>query len=109
MCKIYYEGRWYGEKEVEENIAEYRAKISGLGIQPEEVTGLYLKRDAQMLFLIFALYDMGIAFLPLDIHVPKLRNDSIIRQAGVTRVLADTACDLDAEVVRVELLEHRTE
>ena len=58
MCKIYYEGRWYGEKEVEENIAEYRAKISGLGIQPEEVTGLYLKRDAQMLFLIFALYDM---------------------------------------------------
>lgn len=109
MCKIYYEGRWYGEKEVEENIMEYRAKISGLGIQPEEVTGLYLKRDAQMLFLIFALYDMGIAFLPLDIHVPKQRNDSIIRQAEVTRVLADTACDLDAEVVRVELLEHRTE
>ena len=109
MCKIYYEGRWYGEKEVEENIMEYRAKISGLGIHPEEVTGLYLKRNAQMLFLIFALYDMGIAFLPLDIHVPKQRNDSIIRQAEVTRILADTACDLDAEVVRVELLEHRTE
>lgn len=109
MCRIYYEGKWYEADEIRGKTVHYQKKISALQLEKEEILGLYLKRDVEMLCLMFALYDCGVAFLPLDLHAPKERNDNIVRTAGIHKVLANETCDVLASVLRVEMLEEREE
>lgn len=103
MSRIYSGSVWYEKDEIEKRIMEYKRKLSGLDIKKDEVIALYLERNIGMLLLMFAMYELGIPFLSLDINAPDKRNYEIVKEAGICKVLINTDCNINGvETVRID-------
>lgn len=110
MSRIYSGGIWYEEDDIERRIKAYKRKLSALNMGKDEVAGLYLKRNMGMLLLMFAMYELRIPFLPLDINAPDKRNEGIIRQAGILKMIVNTDCNIKgAEIIRIDFADEADE
>lgn len=102
MSCIIFKGIKYEEYEIERQKAEVKGILSGLTLEQDEPVALYMVRNVRMLVTIFALYEMGIPFIPLDIHAPKDRNSRIINISGAKYAITNISCKLD-NVVFVDI------
>jgi amino acid adenylation domain-containing protein len=78
-----------------------------LGVGPEVIVGIYLRRSTEMVVAVLATLKAGGAYLPLDPDYPRARRDYMLQDAQVKVVLteASIADDLPGDlqhVVRVE-------
>lgn len=110
MSCIIFKGIRYEEDEIERQKTEVKGIISGLMLTQDEPVALYMTRNARMLMTIFALYEMGTPFVPLDIHAPKDRNRCILSLSGVKYCITNTSCELEnIELVDINLTNERSE
>lgn len=110
MSSIIFKGIKYEEDEIERQKMEVKGIISGLTLEQDEPVALYMVRNVRMLVTIFALYELGIPHIPLDIHAPKDRNRSILNLSGAKYVITNTLCEPDNVIpVDINLAYERTE
>lgn len=110
MSSIIFKGIKYEEDEIERQKTEVKGIISGLTLAQDEPVALYMVRNVRMMVTIFALYELGIPFIPLDIHAPKDRNRSILNLSGAKYAITNVTCELDIIIlVDINLTYERTE
>ncbi len=102
--KIIYKGIEYLSDDINKMVKEIESVVMGLKPATDEVLGLYLTRNVSMLATIFALYELKIPFIPLDINAPIERNQNIIQTAGVRYVLTNTRSKIEgAEFIDINM------
>lgn len=110
MGCIIFKGIRYEKDEIERQKNEIKSIMSGLALEKDEPAALYMERNVKMLMTIYALYEMGIPFIPLDIQAPKERNTHILNLSGAKYCITNTSCQLDNVVpVDINLTYERSE
>ncbi|OBJ33847.1 MULTISPECIES: non-ribosomal peptide synthetase [Mycolicibacter] len=72
--------------------------LAGRGIGPEDRVAIALPRSLDSVIAILAVLQAGAAYVPVDINLPKVRIESILRQAGPKMTLTvDLLDELRAE------------
>jgi amino acid adenylation domain-containing protein len=82
----------YGE--LDERSGQLAHHLRQLGVGPETVVGLCIKRSVAMIIAALGIMKAGGAYLPIDPGCPPSRVDSILRDAGVA-VLIGPQCGSD--------------
>ena len=98
--------RWtYAELEERSNrLAHY---LQGLGVGTETLVGLYVERSLEMMVGLLGILKAGGAYLPLDSSFPLDRLSFMVRDAGVSVLLTQSALrdslpEHDARVVELD-------
>lgn len=68
--------------------AGIRTKIAGAGLESMRRAGIVTGDDARTYASILAVWSLGAAYVPLNVHNPPERNGRIIEQAGLDVVLS---------------------
>lgn len=90
MISIIFKGIKYDGAEISRQIKEIKIILAGLGLEDNRTVALYMKRNVRMMASVFALYDMGIPFVPLDINAPEERNRNILQSSEASYILTNT-------------------
>lgn len=90
---LFYKNKMYTKENILSSINIFCVNLSKISYNKDEVVGLIMKRDVDMVITIFSLLELGIPFLPLDYEMPKSRIDYMINQAGVNKII----CNFDIE------------
>ncbi|KAA0022469.1 non-ribosomal peptide synthetase [Antrihabitans cavernicola] len=95
--------------EVGEQIDLLAAHLTTLGVGPESLVALAIRRSVDLVVAMYAVLRAGGAFVPVDPDHPPTRNAYIFETAGPVCVLTNGDIDLvvpdDLPVVRVDLLD----
>lgn len=75
-------------QELDARAEELGAKLRELGVGPELVVGLCVERSVEMAVGILGIWKAGGAYLPLDPKYPTERLERIIRDSGVSAIVA---------------------
>src|SRR5215472_7020712 len=68
------------------------------GVGQEDVVGIGLRRDLDYVISVLAILKAGAVCLPLDITVPKARNQEIIERSSARYIIADRSFPADLPV-----------
>lgn len=110
MSCIIFKGIRYEKDEIERQKTEIKGIISALTLTKDNPVALYMVRNMRMLVTIFALYEMGVPFIPLDINAPKDRNRCILSLSEARYCIANTTCKLEnIQVVDINLTDEKSE
>jgi amino acid adenylation domain-containing protein len=63
--------------------------LMNLGVGPEVLVGVYIKRSVNMVVALLAILKAGGAYVPLDASNPKDRIDYILRESGAKLVVSE--------------------
>ncbi|WP_231995968.1 non-ribosomal peptide synthetase [Mycobacterium sp. 852002-51163_SCH5372311] len=99
-------GQRYSYAELHSAATRMAGALAARGIGPEDVVALLLPRSAQSIVAILAVLATGGAYLPIDITLPAVRIESILRQANPALVIAESGhVQLNAAGCRTLLLD----
>ncbi|CAM4380442.1 Surfactin synthase subunit 2 [Mycobacterium basiliense] len=82
-------GERYTYAELHAAACRLAAELAARGIGPEKVVALILPRSTRSVVAILAVLAAGGAYLPIDITLPQVRIDSILRQAKPELVITE--------------------
>ena len=77
----------YGELEIRSNQLAHR--LRGLGVGPEVVVGVCMRRSAAMVVSLLAIAKAGGAYLPLDERYPDARVQYLLSDSGASIVVSE--------------------
>jgi amino acid adenylation domain-containing protein len=103
---LVFEGRelTYGELDRRANRLAHR--LAGLGVGPEILVGLHLRRGLEMVVALLGIHKAGGAYVPLDPGFPADRLEFMIRDSGLRVLLTDQPAErrppTDARVLPIE-------
>lgn len=66
--------------------------LIGLGIGPEDLVGIALKRSPELIIALLGVLKSGAAYLPLDMEVPEARLAHMISDAAPALIISQSAC-----------------
>lgn len=84
---VYYEGQGLSFRELDLRSNQVAHRLRKLGVQAEELVGLYLERSVEMLVGLLGILKAGGAYLPLDPSYPDDRLRFILQDAQVKIIL----------------------
>ncbi len=98
MSCIIFKGIRYEKDEIERQKNEIKGILSGLPLAQNEPVALFMERNVKMLVTIYALYEVGIPFIPLDIHAPRERNQNILSLSGAKYCITNISYEFENAV-----------
>ncbi|NOU17175.1 MAG: amino acid adenylation domain-containing protein [Bacteroidales bacterium] len=96
----------YAELDIKANgIAQ---KLLNAGCQPSQLVGVMAERSVDLIAGILGVLKSGCAYLPLDSHHPKERNDKIINSSGIKVLLTNISRLQQSDVEVLSLVDADT-
>lgn len=77
-------------RELDQRANQISHHLVRLGVRPETLVGVRLRRTADLLPVLFGVWKAGAAYLPLDADLPAQRLGRMVAAAGCTLVVTDT-------------------
>ena len=100
------EGERYTYAELHAAAARLARELTQQGIGPEMVVALVLPRSTRSIVAILAVLGAGAAYLPVDITLPDVRIESILRQSNPAIAITEAGCsELVAAGIRALVLD----
>ena len=85
-------GERYTYAELHADAARLAGELAQQGIGPETVVALVMPRSTRSIVAILAVLGAGAAYLPVDITLPDVRIESILRQSNPAIAITEAGC-----------------
>ena len=108
-CAVACDGVRLSYRELDERATLLAGHLTGLGVGPETLVGVFLERSAHLMIALLAILKAGGAYVPLDPDYPADRLAYMVRDSAAPLVLTsfdllDRVPDLPAPVLAVDTL-----
>jgi amino acid adenylation domain-containing protein len=73
--------------ELERRANRLARHLNSLGVGPEQIVGVFLGRDLDLVMVLLAIWKAGAAYLPLDPEYPQARIEQIVNNAAARLII----------------------